>query len=91
MTMLDGQMQHGGEPAARPCQPVITRLSEHTAGRFLLQITLQTSPGRMLMGATDSGVDAQIPHDRTFRVGLGLEPGQGRCQVPSRCHRRNRS
>lgn len=30
----------------------------------------------MLMGAADRGVDAQVPRDRAFRIGQGLEPGE---------------
>lgn len=47
LALLDGQVQLGGEPAARAPQPVITGLSEDTARRFFLQVALPSSPGRM--------------------------------------------
>lgn len=76
LALLDGQVQLGGEPAARAPKSVITRFAEDPARRFLLQITLLAGPGRMLMGTADRGVDAQVPRDRTFRVGQGLQPGE---------------
>jgi hypothetical protein len=51
LALLDRQVQLGGEPAARASQSVIAGLGEDTARRFLLQVTLLASPGRMLMGA----------------------------------------
>jgi hypothetical protein len=76
LTLLDGQVQLGAEPAARAAQPVITRLGDHATRRLLLRITLLAGPGRMLMGAADRGVDVQVPRDRTVRVGQGLEAGE---------------
>ncbi len=76
LTLLDGQVELGGEPAARPSQPVITGLGEDAARWFLLQVALLAGPGRVLMGAADRGVDAQVPDDRAFRVGQGLKPGE---------------
>ncbi|MFF9066045.1 hypothetical protein ACF09E_11870 [Streptomyces sp. NPDC014891] len=55
---------------------MISGLSEHATRRLLLQVTLLAGPGRMLMGAAPSGVDAQVPHDRTLGIGLGLQPGE---------------
>ncbi len=76
LALLDGQVQLGGEPAARASQPMITRLGEHAARRLLLQVALLPGPGRMMMSAAHRGVDAQVPRDRTFRIGQGLEPGE---------------
>ena len=87
MALLDGQVELGGEPAARPSQPMITGLGEDAARWFLLQVALLAGPGRMLMGAADRGVDAQVPRDRTLRVGQGLELGEnpvpGAVSLPS--------
>lgn len=47
--------------------------------------------GGVLVSPADGGVDADVPGDQTFRVRLGLEPGEDPAQVPSRCQRRNRS
>ncbi|GAA2974596.1 hypothetical protein GCM10010446_68550 [Streptomyces enissocaesilis] len=55
---------------------MITGLGEDAARRFLPQVTLLAGPGRMLVGAADRGVDAQVPRDRTLRVGQSLEPGK---------------
>jgi hypothetical protein len=55
---------------------MITELGEHAARWFLLQVALLAGPGRMLVGAADSGVDAQVPRDRALRIGQGLEPGK---------------
>lgn len=74
--MLDGQVQLGREATARTSQPVIIGLGEDAARWVLLQATLFASPGRMLMGAADRRVDAQVPRDRPLRVGQGLEPGE---------------
>ncbi|MFE1029954.1 hypothetical protein ACFW5I_36390 [Streptomyces sp. NPDC058818] len=71
---LDGQVQLGGEPAARASKGVITRLGDDPAWWFLLQVTLLSGPGRVLMSAAHRGVNAQVPHDRTLRVGQRLEP-----------------
>lgn len=76
LTLLDGQVQLGGEPAARPAQPMITGLGEDATGWFFLQVALLASPGRMLISAAHRGVDTQVPRDRTLRVGQGLEPGK---------------
>lgn len=76
LTRLNCQVELGREPAARPSQPMITGLGKDTARWFLLQVALLAGPGRMLMGAADRGVDAQVPRDRTLRVGQGLEPGE---------------
>lgn len=76
LTLFDSQVQLGGEAAARASQPVITRLGEHATRRFLLLVALFAGPGRVLVGAAHRGVDAQVPDDRAFRVGQGLEPGE---------------
>lgn len=76
LALLDGQVQLGGEPAARASQSVIPRLGENTARWFLLQVTPLASPGRMLMSAAHGGVEAQIPSDQALDVGQGLEPGK---------------
>lgn len=76
LPLLDGQVQLGGEPAARTPQTVIIRLGEDAARRFLLQITLSSRPSRVLMGAAYRGIDAQLPDDRALRVSQGLEPGK---------------
>lgn len=76
LALLDGQVQLAGEPAARASQPMITRLGEHAARWLLLQVALLPGPGRMLMSAAHRGVGAQVPRDRTFRIGQGLEPGE---------------
>jgi len=76
LTLLDSQVQLGREPAARASQSVISGLHEHAARWFLLQVALFAGPGRVLMGAAHRGVDAQVPRDRAFRVGQGLEPGE---------------
>lgn len=60
-------------------------------GVFLLQVAPLAAPGRMLMGAADSGVDAQVPRDRTLRTARDWSRVRTRCQVPFRWHRRNRS
>lgn len=66
---------------------MVTRLGEHATWRFFLQITPSPGPGRMLMDTADRGVDAQIPRDRTLRVGQGLEAGEdpvpGAVSLPS--------
>lgn len=76
LTLLDSEMQLGGEAASRPSQPVIMRLDEHAAWWLLLQVALLAGPGRMLVGAADRGVDVQVPRDRTPRIGQGLELGE---------------
>lgn len=55
---------------------MITELGEDAARWFFLQFTLLAGPGRVLMGAADRGVDAQVQDDRTFHTGQGLEPGE---------------
>lgn len=55
---------------------MIMGLGEDAARWFLLQVALLAGSGRMLMGTADRGVDAQVPCDRTFRVGQGLQPGE---------------
>lgn len=55
---------------------MITGFGEVTARRVLLQVALIPGPGRILMGAAHGGVDAQVPHDLTLRVGQGLEVGE---------------
>ena len=76
LILLDGQVALGGEPAARASQPVISGFGEHTARWFLLQVALLAGSGRMLLGAADRGVDAQVPDDYAFHVGPGLETGE---------------
>ncbi len=63
-------------------QPVITQLGEDAAQRFLLQVALFAGPGCVLVGAADRGVDAQVPRDRTLRLGQGLEPVPGAVPLP---------
>ena len=92
LTLLDGQVELGGEPTARASQPVISGLGEHTARWFLLQVAL-------LAGLRPHAVGCGRPWSR--RSGPGrLRPFTSarvwrrvriRCQVPFRCHRRNRS
>ncbi|WP_413755289.1 hypothetical protein [Streptomyces sp. MMBL 11-3] len=65
LNRVDGQVQLGGEPAARAFQAVISRLGEYTAWRFLLQVALPAGLCRMLMGAAHGGVDVQVPRNRT--------------------------
>lgn len=73
LALLDGQVQLGGETAARPSQSVITGLGEHATRWFLLQVALLAGPSFVLMGAADRGVGTQVPGNRTLRVGQGLE------------------
>ncbi|MCA1218134.1 hypothetical protein LCE31_06860 [Streptomyces sp. 8L] len=47
MALFDGQVQLGGEPAARASQSVISGLSIDTARCFLLQVTLPSGAGRV--------------------------------------------
>lgn len=76
LALLDGQVQLGGEPAARPSQSVITGLGEQATWWFLPQVALLAVPGRMLVSAADRGVDTQVPRDRTVRIGQGLKLGE---------------
>lgn len=82
LALLDGQVQLGGEPAARPSQSVIAKLAEDAARWFLLQVAPLAGPGSMLMGAADRGIDAQVPRDRTLRIGQGLEQGEDPMRSP---------
>ncbi len=70
------QVQFGGEPAARVSQRVITGLGEDATWWLLLQVALLASSGRVLVGTSDCGVDAQVPRDCPLRVGQGLEPSE---------------
>lgn len=47
--------------------------------------------GGVLVGPPDGGADIEVPGDEFSGVGLACSWAKIRCQVPSRCQRRNRS
>ena len=68
LALPDGQAELGGEPAARPSQPMITGLGEDTVRWFLLQVALLAGPGRMSgagrRGEAVGAEDSAGPHVR---------------------------
>lgn len=90
--LLDDRVELGGEPSASVPVP------DHRARRRHRPVTPSEvrpvcgpRPGPMLIGTSNRRIDVQLPPDRTRRVSHGPEPARARCQVPSRCRRRNRS
>ena len=55
---------------------MILRFLLHTARWFLLQASVATGTGRVLMGAADRGVHAHRPTDQPGSIGAGLQQGK---------------
>lgn len=85
--LLTAQMQLGAPPTARAPESMVVGFGFDAAGRFELQRPAGT--GRVLVGAHDGRVDADISHDPAGGVGQRLQRGQDLCPHPARCQRRN--
>lgn len=57
-------------------EPVVLRLGNDAAGRFLLQVPLSPRPCSVLVGPADGGVDVEVPGDQVLRLRAGLELGE---------------
>jgi hypothetical protein len=75
-----------GQAAPGTSEPVVGRLDDDPAGRFLLEIPLRR-PSRMLVGPADRGVDVHVPGDQALGIRLGLhlsdDPGPGAIALPA--------
>lgn len=91
LALLDGQVQLGGQAAARAPKAVVARLGGDAAGRLLLQVPLFRAPAACWWARTmvESTLISQVITLASARTCRAVKI---RCQVPLRCHhRRNRS
>jgi hypothetical protein len=91
LTLLDGQVQLTGQPAARASEAVVGRLGGDAAGRFLLQAPLFRVPAACWWAphTVESTLLSQVIS--SFASAPAWSAVKIRCQVPSLWHRRNRS
>jgi hypothetical protein len=71
LALFDGQVELGGQAAARATEAVVGRFGGDAAGRFDLQVPLFRA-GSVLVCPADGGIDVDVPGDELLRIGLGL-------------------
>lgn len=91
LALFDGQVQLGGLAAARAPEPVVVRLGGDAAGRLLLQLPFFLAPAACWWARTtvESMLMSQVIS--SFASARTWSSVKIRCQVPSRCQRRNKS
>jgi hypothetical protein len=91
LSLLDRQVQLGGQPAARAPEAVVVGLGVDAAGRLLVQMPLLRAPAacRRDRAMVESTPTSHVI--RPFASASACNCSKIRFQVPSRCHRRNRS
>jgi hypothetical protein len=91
LALLNGQVQLGGQAAARAAEAVVVRLDADPAGRLLLQVPLFRAPAACWWArlTVESMLRSQVMS--SLASAWACSAAKIRCQVPSRCQRRNRS
>jgi hypothetical protein len=91
LPLLDGEVQLGGQAAARAPEAVVVGLDCDTAGRLLLQVPLFLAPAACWWArqTVESTLRSQVI--RSLASARAWSSVKMRCQVPLRCQRRNRS
>jgi hypothetical protein len=91
LSLLGGQVGLGGQAAARASEAVVVRLGGDAARRFLLQVPLFLASGACWWArqTVESTLRSQVI--RALVSARACSSVKIRCQVPSRCQRRNRS
>lgn len=91
LALLNSQVELGGQAAARASETVVVRFDPDAAGRLLLQVPLFRAPAAYWWArqTVESTLMSQVMS--CFASAWACTAAKNRCQVPSRCHRRNRS
>ncbi|WP_406500781.1 hypothetical protein OG936_14460 [Streptomyces sp. NBC_00846] len=104
LTLLDRQVQLGGQAAARAPEPVVLRLGVDAAGRFDLQVPLSRAPaacrwseekGGNATGPTALSARSKVTRTAIRKHAITADAGNGKPDKPAaprlihtHCHRR---